>query len=66
MKMVIVDIPPDLKIKVAVLGAAGPECLSITKDLEDGLGTVTSRELTADYNLLSQQQVDENVQKRRQ
>lgn len=36
-------------VKVRVIGMKGKACVDFTKWLEEGLGEVESRELTADY-----------------
>ena len=36
-------------ISVQVQGVSGPECIALTKDLEEALGQVTERRKTAAY-----------------
>ena len=45
---VIVDKKGDVSLKVK--GVTGRKCLDITKDIEQALGNVTSREMTSDAN----------------
>ena len=44
-----ISIGPDGNIEIEVKGAKGDECLAITKDLEEALGVVRSREHTSEY-----------------
>ncbi len=49
MKKMRITIKHDGRTEIRVLGAEGPECLAFTKAVEDALGTVQTRELTADH-----------------
>ena len=46
---IVFDIAPDGSVTFEVKGAKGPECLDLTKGIEDELGVVVSREKTSEY-----------------
>jgi len=48
-KDLVITIGPDGEVTIEVQGAAGPECLDLTKFLEDELGEVTDRQLSSAY-----------------
>ena len=48
-KDLVITIGPDGEVTLEVQGAAGPECLDLTKFLEDELGEVTDRQLSSAY-----------------
>ena len=48
-KELVITIGPDGEVQIQVEGAVGPECLDLTKFLEDELGEVTDRQLSASY-----------------
>ena len=41
MEEIIIDIGPNGDVTVEGVGISGPECLQLTKAIEDALGTVT-------------------------
>jgi hypothetical protein len=43
------SIDDDGKISIKVVGAQGPECLELTKAIEEALGVVTDRKKTSDF-----------------
>lgn len=45
----VVEIGPDGKVRVSTAGAKGKSCLEYVKLVERIVGTVRSRELTAEY-----------------
>ena len=44
-----VSIDDDGKISIKVVGVAGPECLELTKALEESLGIVVDRQKTGEF-----------------
>jgi hypothetical protein len=44
-----ITISKDGKVQIKVNGVDGPKCLELTKDLEQELGIVTSREKTSEF-----------------
>lgn len=50
MKKMRIRITRDGRTEIRVEGAAGSECLAFTQSLEQALGAVQTRELTADYD----------------
>lgn len=44
-----ITIDPDGGISFEVKGATGKKCLDLTKDLEEALGVVVDRSMTAEY-----------------
>jgi Protein of unknown function (DUF2997) len=55
-----ITISPTGEVKIQVKGVHGASCLDLTKGLEQGLGTVEDRQLTAEY--YEQQQNQQNQQ----
>lgn len=51
-----ITISPTGEVQIQVKGVAGPQCLDLTKGLEQGLGTVEERKLTSEYYEQNQQQ----------
>lgn len=49
MAKVEVEIGPDGKVKVHVLGVSGPSCMKLTQALEQELGTVEKVVRTAEF-----------------
>ena len=56
-KELMITIGPDGEVQIQVEGAAGPECLDLTKFLEDELGEVTDRQLSASYYQEAEEEV---------
>lgn len=48
-KEIEIIIAPDGDVQIEGHGLVGPECLSLTVDLEQALGVVQNRQLTPDY-----------------
>jgi hypothetical protein len=44
-----ISIDKEGRVEVQVRGAHGDECLAVTKDLENAVGTVLERTLTPEY-----------------
>lgn len=44
-----IKVTKDGAVEIKVKGVSGPGCEALTKDIEDALGTVTSREKTGEY-----------------
>ncbi|MDC7220334.1 MAG: DUF2997 domain-containing protein [Spirochaetales bacterium] len=44
-----ITIGKDGQVQIHVQGVDGKSCMELTKDLEDALGLVTTREKTGDY-----------------
>ena len=44
-----ITIDKDGKVQVAVRGVHGEGCISLTKNIEEAVGTVEKREYTAEY-----------------
>ncbi|MDC7224759.1 MAG: DUF2997 domain-containing protein [Spirochaetales bacterium] len=44
-----ITIDKDGQVQIHVQGVDGKSCLELTKDLEEALGVVTTREKTGDY-----------------
>ena len=51
-----ITISPAGEVKIQVKGVHGAGCLDLTKDLENRLGAVEDRQLTAEYYQQQQQQ----------
>ena len=45
----IIQIAPDGTVSLEVKGVAGPECLEVSKFLEEALGQVVERERTSEF-----------------
>lgn len=48
------NIDPAGNVTITVTGVQGPTCRQLTKELEEGLGSVLRRQNTADYSKLPQ------------
>ncbi|MFN3432142.1 MAG: DUF2997 domain-containing protein [Candidatus Sericytochromatia bacterium] len=55
-----ITISPTGEVNIQVKGVHGASCLDLTKGLEQGLGTVEDRQMTAEY--YEQQQNQQNNQ----
>ncbi len=56
------SIDDDGKISIKVIGAQGPECLELTKAIEDALGIVVDRQKTSDFYVEPQKQQTDQQQ----
>ena len=57
-RIVRIKIRQDGLVEETVEGVAGNSCIQLTEKLEDALGTVQSKELTADAYVCSQDQYE--------
>jgi len=44
-----ITISPTGEVEIAVKGVNGPQCVKITRDLEEALGLVSNREKTSEF-----------------
>lgn len=44
-----ITIDDDGNVTIKVVGVSGPECLKLTKEIEEALGTVVDRQRTNDF-----------------
>ncbi|MBX3469499.1 MAG: DUF2997 domain-containing protein [Planctomycetes bacterium] len=44
-----ISIDDDGNVTIKVVGVAGPDCLALTKDIEEALGVVVDRQRTNEY-----------------
>jgi len=44
-----ITIDDDGNVTIKVVGVAGPDCLKLTKEIEEALGVVTDRQRTNDF-----------------
>lgn len=44
-----ISIDDDGNVTIKVVGVAGPDCLALTKEIEEALGIVVDRQRTSDY-----------------
>lgn len=51
-----ITIDDEGNVQIKVIGAAGPSCLDLTKDIEAALGVVTDRQRTSDFYQQPQEQ----------
>ena len=51
-----INISPKGEVQIQVKGVHGSSCLDLTKDLEQGLGSVEERKLTGEYYEQNNQQ----------
>lgn len=51
-----ISITPEGEVKIEVKGVKGASCLDVTKDIEEALGVVKSRENTSEYYQQEQEQ----------
>ncbi len=54
-----ISIGPDGNIEIEVKGVKGADCLAITKELEEALGVVRTREHTSEYYQQKQSQQEQ-------
>jgi hypothetical protein len=46
---IIIDIDPEGNVRIEGKGIKGPDCLKLTAAIEEAIGTVTSRQKTAEF-----------------
>ncbi len=51
-----ITIDDEGNVQIKVIGASGPSCLDLTKDIEAALGVVTDRQRTSDFYQQPQEQ----------
>ncbi|MCA9524111.1 MAG: DUF2997 domain-containing protein [Myxococcales bacterium] len=54
-----IEITADGKVEILVDGYKGPDCVELTKWLEEQLGSVADRELTQEYYEEAEKEKDE-------